>query len=72
VIPAGSRRNVRLVARLEKRRFPSERTGTDYEQCPELEGCQSQGLTLEAVMANIKEAVELYLEICRPMSETCS
>jgi predicted RNase H-like HicB family nuclease len=25
-------------------------------------GWQSQGLTLEEVMANIKEAVELYLE----------
>jgi predicted RNase H-like HicB family nuclease len=33
-----------------------------YAWCPELKGCQSQGLTLEAVMANIKEAVELYLE----------
>ena len=30
--------------------------------CPELEGCQSQGDTLEEVLANIREAVELYLE----------
>jgi predicted RNase H-like HicB family nuclease len=30
--------------------------------CPELKGCQSQGLTLEEVMVNIKEAAELYLE----------
>jgi predicted RNase H-like HicB family nuclease len=29
---------------------------------PELEGCQSQGDTLEEVLDNIKEAVELYLE----------
>jgi predicted RNase H-like HicB family nuclease len=33
-----------------------------YAWRPELKGCQSQGLTLEEVMANIKEAAELYLE----------
>lgn len=33
-----------------------------YAYCPELDGCQSQGDTLEEVMDNIKEAVELYLE----------
>jgi predicted RNase H-like HicB family nuclease len=33
-----------------------------YAWCPELKGCQAQGLTLEEVMANIKEAAELYLE----------
>src|SRR5580692_9238746 len=33
-----------------------------YAWCPALNGCQSQGLTLEEVMANIKEAAELYLE----------
>jgi len=33
-----------------------------YVYSPELEGCQSQGDTLKEVKANIKEAVELYLE----------
>lgn len=33
-----------------------------YAFCPDLEGCQSQGDTLEEVLANIREAVELYLE----------
>ncbi len=33
-----------------------------YAYCPELEGCQSQGDTLEEVQTNITEAVELYLE----------
>lgn len=33
-----------------------------YAWCPELKGCQSQGLTLEEVMVNVKEAAELYLE----------
>ncbi|GAA6623326.1 type II toxin-antitoxin system HicB family antitoxin [Scytonema sp. NUACC26] len=34
-----------------------------YAYCPELPGCQSQGDSLEEVQANIKEAVELYIEI---------
>jgi|SRR5579862_1350803 len=33
-----------------------------YAWCPELKGCQSQGETLEQAIANIKEAIELYLE----------
>jgi predicted RNase H-like HicB family nuclease len=33
-----------------------------YAYCPELNGCQSQGATLEEVLFNIKEAAELYIE----------
>ena len=33
-----------------------------YAWCPELRGCQTQGNTLEETVANIKEAIELYLE----------
>jgi len=33
-----------------------------YAWCSELKGCQSQGNTLEETVANIKEAIELYLE----------
>jgi predicted RNase H-like HicB family nuclease len=33
-----------------------------YAYCLELEGCQTQGDTLEEVLANVKEAIELYLE----------
>ncbi|MFZ3064552.1 MAG: type II toxin-antitoxin system HicB family antitoxin [Nitrospirota bacterium] len=33
-----------------------------YAYCPELEGCQSEGGSIEEVITNIKEAVELYLE----------
>ena len=33
-----------------------------YAWCPELKGCQSEGNTLEETVANIKEAIELYLE----------
>ena len=37
-----------------------------YAFCPELEGCQSQGDTMEEVIANIKEAVDLYVETLSP------
>lgn len=33
-----------------------------YAFCHELTGCQSQGDSLEKVLSNIKEAIELYLE----------
>jgi predicted RNase H-like HicB family nuclease len=33
-----------------------------YAWCPELSGCQSQGDSLEEVISNVKEAIELYLE----------
>ena len=33
-----------------------------YAWCPGLIGCRSQGRTLDEVMANIREAIELDLE----------
>jgi predicted RNase H-like HicB family nuclease len=33
-----------------------------YAWCPELKGCQSQGKTVEESLANIREAIELFLE----------
>ena len=33
-----------------------------YAWCPELKGCQSQGQSIEEATANIREAIELYLE----------
>jgi predicted RNase H-like HicB family nuclease len=33
-----------------------------YAFSPELEGCHSEGDTFEEALANIREAVELYLE----------
>ena len=33
-----------------------------YAWCPELKGCQSQGASVEEALANIREAIELYLE----------
>ena len=37
-----------------------------YAWCPELKGCQSEGATLEESLANIREAIELYLEMIGP------
>jgi predicted RNase H-like HicB family nuclease len=34
-----------------------------YAWCPELKGCQSQGTTNEDALANIREEIELYLDI---------
>lgn len=33
-----------------------------YAWCPELRGCQSEGATAEEALANIREAIELFLE----------
>lgn len=33
-----------------------------YAYCPQMEGCQSQGANVEEALANIREAIELYLE----------
>jgi len=33
-----------------------------YAWCPELKGCHSQGRTLDEASANIREAIELYVE----------
>jgi predicted RNase H-like HicB family nuclease len=37
-----------------------------YAFSPELEGCQSQGETFEEAVANVREAIELYLETLTP------
>jgi predicted RNase H-like HicB family nuclease len=33
-----------------------------YAWCPELKGCQSQGKTVDETLANIREAIDLFLE----------
>jgi len=37
------------------------RTGTGG-QCPELQGCYTQGITFEETVENLKEAIALHLE----------
>lgn len=37
-----------------------------FAYVPELKGCQTQGDTLDKVMKNIKEAIDLYWSTLRP------
>ena len=39
-----------------------EQEGGFWGECSELPGCYSQGESVEELMKNIREAVELYLE----------
>jgi predicted RNase H-like HicB family nuclease len=41
-----------------------------YAFCPELEGCCTQGKTIDEAMKNIREAVGLYLETLSPKERT--
>jgi predicted RNase H-like HicB family nuclease len=43
-----------------------------YAYCPELDGCQTQGDTVEDVLTNIHEAIELYLETLTPQGTLAS
>ena len=38
--------------------------------CPALKGCHTQGDTLEEALANVREAIEAYLESLRKHGET--
>jgi predicted RNase H-like HicB family nuclease len=40
-----------------------EDDGTYSVHCPALKGCHSQGETREDALINIKEAIQLYLEV---------
>lgn len=39
-------------------------------ECPSLPGCISQGKTKEEALINIKEAIELYIEVCQEKGKT--
>lgn len=47
-------------------RFPvivhEDESGGYWVQCPTLQGCYSQGDTVDAALKNIREAIELCLE----------
>lgn len=42
--------------------FEREAEGGYHAFCPALKGCHSQGETYEEALANITEAIELYIE----------
>ncbi len=50
-----SNNNCKITAVIEKDEYGY------YAYCPQLEGCQSQGDSLEEIKINIQEAIELYL-----------
>ncbi|MFB2894081.1 type II toxin-antitoxin system HicB family antitoxin [Aerosakkonemataceae cyanobacterium BLCC-F50] len=41
----------------------SDEDGYWIAECPSLPGCNSQGKTKQEAIANIKEAIELYIEV---------
>jgi len=41
----------------------SDEDGYWIAECPSLPGCNSQGKTKQEVITNIKEAIELYIEV---------
>lgn len=41
----------------------SDEDGYWIAECPSLPGCNSQGKTKQEAIANIKEALELYIEV---------
>ena len=49
--------------------FQEEKDGTYSVWIPELPGCASQGETFEEALANIKEAIELCMEVKKEESD---
>lgn len=44
--------------------FEIERDGNEFHTwCPELPGCHTHGKTVKQATENLKEAVQLYLEV---------
>lgn len=43
--------------------------GGFWVEVPALPGCYSQGETIDETLANVKEAIELYLEVLREESQ---
>jgi predicted RNase H-like HicB family nuclease len=48
--------------------YPGE-DGYWVVECPSLPGCISQGKTKEEAIANIREAIELYVEVLQERGE---
>ena len=46
-----------------------DETGGYVVSCPSLQGCYSQGETIEEALANIREAIELCLDELRDRGE---
>ena len=47
-----------------------EQEGGYHAFCPALKGCHTQGDTLDEALANVREAIEAYLESLRAHGES--
>ena len=48
---------------------PDDHYGGYFVTCPSIPGCHSQGKTVEEALTNIREAIELCLEVMRERGE---
>ena len=46
-----------------------EEDGGYHASCPALKGCHTQGDTLDEAVANVREAIEVYLESLKARGE---
>lgn len=60
---------VAVAARRVTLSSPPENDGIWTVECPSLRGCISQGDTPEAALENIREAMELWLEVALEMGD---
>ena len=58
-----------LAARRVILSSPPENEGVWTVECPSLRGCISQGQTPEIALENIREAMELWLEVALEMGD---
>lgn len=58
-----------MAARRVTLSSPPENEGMWTIECPSLQGCISQGETPEAAIENIREAMELWLEVALEMGD---
>ena len=61
---------VPLAARRVTLSSPPENAGVWTVECPSLRGCILQGETSEVALENIREAMELWLEVALEMGDT--
>ncbi len=59
----------KVAARRVTLSSPPENEGVWTVECPSLRGCISQGDTTEAALENIREAMELWLEVALEMGD---
>ena len=61
---------VAVAARRVVLSSPPENEGVWTIECPSLRGCISQGETPEIAIENVREAMELWLEVALEMGDT--